>query len=132
MDEQDTSQFDDLLEPLRSLGWTAAIEDDGALHLRHPLKDMVLLADTPEGMRRMLSTQFAPDSAFMEAMRQASGNTKDLAVVGDLINVCRVFSSDPRLPSAIVGVMADKGFVEEETYEWLRSHAEAVVGWGLH
>lgn len=43
-DEQDTSRFDDLLEPLRSLGWAADIEDDEALHLRHPLHDMVISA----------------------------------------------------------------------------------------
>lgn len=132
MGEQDTTQFDDLLQPLRSLGWTATIEDDGGLHLRHPLEDMILFADSPDEMRRMLSTQFAPDSALMEALRQAPRRTEDLAVVGDLINVCRAFSSDPRLPSAVLGVMADKGFVEDETYEWLRSHAEAVVHWGLH
>lgn len=131
MDGQDTSQFDDLLAPLRSLGWTATIEGDGALHLRHPLKDMVLQADTPEQMRRMLRTQFAPDGAFMEALRQAPGHSEDLAVAGDLINVCRAFSSDPRLPSAVLGVMADQGFVEDATYEWFHRHAEAVVGWGL-
>ncbi len=129
MDEQDTSRFDDLLEPLRSLGWTAAIEDDGALHLRHPLQDMELHADTPEQMRRMLSAWFPPDSAIMEALRQAPGHNGDLAVVGDLIRVCRASSSDPRLPSSVLGVMADNGFVEDETYEWFHGHAEAIVGW---
>ena len=131
MGDGDSSRFDDLLQPLRSLGWTAVVEDDRTLRLSHPLEDMVLIADTPEEMRRMLSSQFAPDSAFMEALRQAPDRTDDLAVVGEIIRVCRAFSSSRWLPCAVVGVMADRGFVDHETYEWFHEHAEGVVGWGL-
>lgn len=130
MGEKNTEQFDDLLQPLRSLGWTAAMDEDGNLQLSHPLQDVDLNADTPEEMRRMLHRLFAPDSAFMEALREAPrGRTEDLAVVGDTIRVCRPFASSPRLPSAVIGVMADRGFVDDTTYEWFREHAEAVVNW---
>lgn len=130
MGEKNTEQFDDLLQPLRSLGWTAAMDEDGNLQLRHPLQDVDLTADTPEEMRRMLHQLFAPDSAFMEALREAPrGRTDDLAVIGDTIRVCRPFASSPRLPSAVVGVMADRGFVDDTTQEWFREHAEAVVSW---
>lgn len=130
MRDQDTSRFDDLLQPLRALGWATAIDDDGNLQLSHPLEDVVLIADTPDETRRMLSSRFAADSAEMEALRQAPRDrTEDLAVVGDIIRVCRAFSTNPRLPSAVVGVMADKGFVDDETYEWFREHAATVVGW---
>jgi hypothetical protein len=130
MGEKNTEQFDDLLEPLRSLGWTAAMVEDGNLRLSHPLQDVDLNADTPDEMRRMLHQLFAPDSAFMEALREAPrGSAEDLAVIGDTIRVCRPFDSSPRLPSAVIGVMADRGFVDDTTYEWFREHAEAVVNW---
>jgi hypothetical protein len=130
MGEKNTEQFDDLLQPMRSLGWTAAMGEDGALQLRHPLWDVDLHADTREEMRRMLHQLFAPDSAFMEALREAPrGRTEELAVVGDIIRVCRAFASSPRLPSAVVGVLADRGFVDDTTDEWLHEHAEAVVSW---
>lgn len=129
MGHQAGSPFEDLLEPLRRLGWTAVIEDDHTLRLEHPLGDHLLVADTPEQLRRMLGTQFSVDNAFMRALREAPlDRTEDLAVVGDIIRVCRSFSPDPRLASAIVGVMADNGFVDARTYEWFRGHAEAVVG----
>jgi hypothetical protein len=41
--------------------------------------------------------------------------------------VCRACSSDPRLPSAVVGVMADHGVVEGESCEWFRRHAETLA-----
>ncbi len=124
------SRFDDLLQPLRMLGWTAALDDDGSLRLSHPLQDVELMADTPEEMRRMLSSGFAADSAFMAALREVPPDRReDLAVVGEVARVCRAFSSSPRLPSAVVGVMAGRGCVDDETYEWFREHAEVVVGW---
>ena len=130
MGERGTEQFDDLLRPLRSLGWTAATDEDGTLQLSHPLADVDLDADTPEELRRMLHQLFAPSSAFMEALREAPpGSAEDLAVIGDTIRVCRPFASSPRLPSAVVGVMADRGLVGDTTYEWFREHAEAVVTW---
>ena len=130
MGEKNTEQFDDLLQPLRSLGWTAAMDEDGNLQLCHPLWDVDLNADTPEEIRRMLHQLFAPNSAFMEALREAPrGRPEDLAVVGEIIRTCRPFASSPRLPSAVVGVMADRGFVDDTTYEWFREHAEAVVSW---
>jgi hypothetical protein len=104
--------------------------EDGSLQLRHPLWDVDLNADTRAEMRRMLHQLFAPDSAFMEALREAQrGGTEDLAVVGEIIGVCRAFTSSPRLPSAVVGVLADRGFVDDTTDEWLHEHAEALVNW---
>ncbi len=106
------------------------MDEDGNLQLSHPLQDVDLNADTPEEIRRMLHQLFAPNSAFMEALQEAPrGRTEDLAVIGDTIRVCRTFASSPRLPSAVVGVMADRGFVDDTTYEWFREHAEAVVSW---
>lgn len=130
MGEKDTEQFDDLLEPLRSLGWTAAMGEDGALQLNHPLQDVDLNADTPKEIRRMLHQLFAPPNAFMEALREAPlERTEDLAVVGEVIRVCRPFASSPQLPLAIVGVMAGRGSVDDTTYKWFHEHAEAVVSW---
>ena len=130
MREQDMSLLDDLLQPLRMLGWTTDLDDEGSLRLSHPLQDVVLMADTPEEMRRMLRSGFAADSAFMEALREVPPDRReDLAVVGEVTRVCQAFSSSLRLPSAVVGVMADRGFVDDETYEWFREHAEVVVGW---
>jgi hypothetical protein len=58
----------------------------------------------------MLNQRFAPDSAFMEALREAPrGPTEDLAVVRDIIKVCRAFASSPRFASAVLGVMAGGG-----------------------
>lgn len=133
MGEKNTEQFDDLLQPLRSLGWTAAMGQDAEhlqLKLSHPLQDVDLNADTPDEMRRMLHQLFAPNSAFMEALREApQGRPEDLAVIGDTIRACRPFASSPRLPSTVVGVMADRGFVHDTTYQWFHEHAEAVVSW---
>jgi hypothetical protein len=130
MTQRDTSPFDDLLDPLRASGWSATVEDR-AIRLEHPVVGVIDLdAETPEGLRGLLSSAPFVDPRFLDAIRRApTDRPDDLATVRGIIRACRPFSSNPRLPSAVLGVLADRGLVADETYEWFHGHADVLVDW---